>query len=69
MGSRLDCRAQSNGRYTRPDELTSWGEAGVPKYHTQFIAISGLVEFRSTDPRKLPTTTTKREIECLAAFI
>ncbi len=44
-------------------ELTGWGEAGVPRYHTQFIAISGIVEFRSDDPKKLPTTTTKRGID------
>lgn len=44
-------------------ELTGWGEAGVPRYHTQFIAISGIVEFRSEDPSKLPTTTTKRGID------
>ena len=44
-------------------ELTGWGEAGVPRYHTQFIAISGIVEFRSEDPWKLPTTTTKRGID------
>jgi len=43
--------------------LTGWGEAGVPQYHPQFIAISGLVEFRSDDASKLPTTTTKRGIE------
>ena len=44
-------------------ELTGWGEAGVPRYHTQFIAISGIVDFRSEDPWKLPTTTTKRGID------
>ena len=44
-------------------ELTGWGESTVPRYHTQFIAISGVVEFRSDDPRKLPTTTTKRGID------
>ena len=44
-------------------ELTGWGEATVPRYHTQFIAISGIVEFRSDDPSKLPTTTTKRGID------
>ena len=44
-------------------ELTGWGEAGVPRYHNQFIAISGIVDFRSEDPRKLPTTTTKRGID------
>ncbi len=49
--------------YSDRSELTGWGEAGVPRYHTQFIAISGIVEFRSEDARKLPTTTTKRGID------
>ena len=44
-------------------ELTGWGEAGVPRYHTQFIAIAGIVEFHSNDPAKLPTTTTKRGVD------
>jgi hypothetical protein len=44
-------------------ELTGWGEANVPRYHTQFIAISGIVEFKSADASKLPTTTTKRGID------
>ena len=44
-------------------ELTGWGEAGVPRYHTQFIAVSGIVDLRSEDPWKLPTTTTKRGID------
>ena len=44
-------------------EMTGWGENRVPRYHTQFIAISGIVEFRSDDPSKLPTTTTKRGID------
>lgn len=49
--------------YCNKDEETGWGEAGVPKYHNQFIAISGIVEFSSNDATKLPTTTTKRGIE------
>lgn len=48
--------------------LTGWGEAGVPRYHTQFIAISGIVEFKSDDPAKLPTTTTKRGIDASSAL-
>ena len=44
-------------------ELTGWGEARVPRFHNQFIAVSGIVDFRSGDPRKLPTTTTKRGID------
>lgn len=43
--------------------LTGWGEAGVPSFHNQFIAISGTVHFRSKDARKLPITTTKRGID------
>ena len=49
--------------YCDRTELTGWGEAGVPRYHTQFIAVSGVVEFRSNDPAKLPTVTTKRGID------
>ena len=49
-------------------ELTGWGEAGVPKYHTQFIAISGVLELLSDDPSKLPTTTTKRGIDASSAL-
>lgn len=48
--------------YCDRSELTGWGEAGVPRYHTQFIAVSGIVEFRG-DASKLPTTTTKRGID------
>ena len=44
-------------------ELTGWGDAGVPRYHTQFIAVSGVVEFKCEDPGLLPTTTTKRGID------
>ena len=54
--------------YCDRTELTGWGEAGVPKYHTQFIAISGIVEFRSNDPAKLPTTTTKRGIDASSSL-
>jgi hypothetical protein len=43
--------------------LTGWGEAGVPAYHSQFIALAGVVTFRSTDAIKLPVTTTKRGID------
>lgn len=49
--------------YCDRSELTGWGETGVPKYHTQFRAITGIVEFRSDNPRKLPMTTTKRGID------
>lgn len=49
--------------YCDRTELTGWGETGVPRYHTQFISISGVVEFRSDDSSKLPTTTTKRGLD------
>lgn len=43
--------------------LTGWGEASVPNYHGQFIAITGIVLLASSDPKKLPLTTTKRGID------
>jgi hypothetical protein len=43
--------------------LTGWGESPVPKYHTQFISIGGVVHFRSTNPINLPVTTTKRGLD------
>ena len=49
--------------YCDRSELTGWGEAGVPRFHNQFIAIAGIVEFKSDDPSQLPTTTTKRGID------
>lgn len=54
--------------YCDKTELTGWGEAGVPQYHTQFIAISGIVEFESSDASKLPTTTTKRGIDAASTL-
>lgn len=42
---------------------TGWGESNVPNYHTQFVAISGVVIFRSNDPSLLPLTTTKRGVD------
>ena len=49
--------------YCDRTELTGWGEAGIPRYHGQFIAISGIVEFRCDNPAELPTTTTKRGVD------
>jgi hypothetical protein len=54
--------------YCDRTELTGWGEARVPHYHTQFIAISGVVEFSCDDPSKLPTTTTKHGIDASSAL-
>lgn len=53
--------------YCNRDELTGWGTARIPRYHTQFIAISGVVEFRG-DPKLLPTTTTKRGLNFSSAL-
>lgn len=49
--------------YNNKDHLTGWGEYGLPRYHTQFIGIKGIVYFSSNDPAKLPTTTVKRGID------
>jgi hypothetical protein len=49
--------------YCDKTALTGWGEYPVPRYHNQFIAVSGIVEFRSDDASKLPMTTTKRGID------
>ena len=49
--------------YNDKTHLTGWGESGIPKYHTQFIGIKGVVSFRSANPKLLPTTTTKRGID------
>lgn len=43
--------------------LTGWGEAGVPAFHGQFMAFSGVVVMQSTDLWMLPLTTTKRGID------
>lgn len=43
-------------------ELTGWG-VDIPKYHTQFIGIAGIVEFKAEDPSDLPTTTTKMGVD------
>ena len=44
-------------------KLTGWGEATVPNYHGQFIAITGIVLLSCPNPKKLPLTTTKRGID------
>ncbi|EQB0355722.1 ATP-binding protein [Yersinia enterocolitica] len=48
--------------------MTGWGHGKVPKFHTQFIAISGVVRFTSNDPEKLPITTTKRGVDLGSAL-
>ena len=48
--------------YKDKSELTGWGNE-FARYHTQFIAISGIVYFKSKEPEKLPITTTKRGVD------
>ena len=44
--------------------LTGWGDLPlVPLYHPQFSVITGIIEFRSKDAKKLPVTTTKRALD------
>ena len=43
--------------------ITGWGMRNAPKYHTQFIAIAGVVRFSSNDSLKLPLNTTKRGLD------
>jgi len=43
--------------------LTGWGDNNVPKYHNQFISISGVISFTSNNAAKLPLTTTKRGVD------
>lgn len=44
------------------NRLTGWGD-GIPLYHDQFIVITGIIEFRAKDAKKLPVTTTKRALD------
>lgn len=43
--------------------LTGWGEAGVPRFHPQFIGIRGIMTLASDYPMELPLTTTKRGLD------
>ena len=47
--------------YKDKTNLTGWGD-GAPNYHPQFRQISGLVTFTSSEPSKLPITTTKQGV-------
>lgn len=49
--------------YNDKTHLTGWGVSGVPRYHTQFIGIRGIVMFESNNPKSLPMTTTKRGVD------
>jgi hypothetical protein len=44
-------------------EETVWGDEGFPIWHWQYTGFAGIASFRSTDPGKLPWTTTKRSLD------
>lgn len=48
--------------------ITGWGEKPVPHFHTQYLALSGYVQFTASDASKLPVTTTKRGIDLDSAL-
>lgn len=49
--------------YCDKSQVTGWGRATVPRYHTQFISIAGVLEFRSNKLLNLPLNTTKRGLD------
>lgn len=49
--------------YGDKTELTGWGVSRVPRFHNQFMAISGVVFFYSKHADELPLTTTKRGLD------
>lgn len=49
--------------YCDKSQITGWGRATVPRYHTQFISIGGVVEFHSSKLMNLPLNTTKRGLD------
>jgi hypothetical protein len=48
--------------------MTGWGDGNVPVYHSQYVMLSGIVEFTSVNASKLPVTTTKRGIDLSSAL-
>lgn len=44
-------------------DLTVWGQQGFNVWHPQYRGFAGFVFFESEDPKKLPWTTTKREVD------
>jgi hypothetical protein len=44
-------------------DLTVWGNNDFPVWHPQYYGFAGFVFFRSEDQRKLPWTTTKRNLD------
>ena len=44
-------------------EMTIWGHQNYRVWHNQYNGFAGFVFFDSEDPKKLPWTTTKREVD------
>lgn len=44
-------------------ERTVWGDDQFPRWHYQYNGFMGMVLFHSQDPRQLPWTTTKRNVD------
>lgn len=42
---------------------TGWGDGGVPRFHSQFRAIAGLIVLSSNNASSLPISTTKRDLD------
>jgi hypothetical protein len=42
---------------------TVWGDENFPIWHWQYTGFAGIASFRSSDPSKLPWTTTKRSLD------
>lgn len=45
------------------NEHTVWGDGEFQVWHPQYNGFMGIVSFRSSDPNKLPWTTTKRDVD------
>ena len=44
-------------------ERTVWGDERFPRWHPQYNGFTGILLFRAADPKLLPWTTTKRDID------
>ena len=44
-------------------ERTIWGDELFPRWHYQYNGFMGLLLFQARDPRQLPWTTTKRDVD------
>jgi hypothetical protein len=55
-----------NGRVVLAADRTAasgWGVSGRPAWHNQYNGFIGVVLFSAADPKKLPMTTTKRNVD------